>query len=84
MPGRLDDSERSREAVQRWSREQEVQRLIAQTPASLVGERVTVYRQEGTTQFYTAVVNSCNEKTKVLKSFSSQLVSFRSSQFKKA
>ena len=65
VPGRIDCSDRSEEVVQRWTREQEVQRLLAQTPPSLVGERVEIYRQEGTTRFYTAFITSCNDQTKV-------------------
>ena len=65
MTGPLDDSAEQLEAVKRWSQCQDGQRLLVQTPSILVGYRVEVYRQEGTTQWYTAVIHSYNEKTKV-------------------
>ena len=65
MTGPLDDSAEQLDAVKRWSQCQDGQRLLVQTPSILVGYRVEVYRQEGTTQWYTAVIHSYNEKTKV-------------------
>ena len=54
MTGPLDDSAEQLEAVKRWSQCQDGQRLLVQTPSILVGYRVEVYRQEGTTQWYTS------------------------------
>lgn len=52
-------------AVHRWSEMQDAQRILLTTPSVLVGERVEVYRAEGTTQWYTAVIVGYNESTKV-------------------
>lgn len=53
-------------AVRQWSEYQDGQRILLTTPSVLVGYRVEVYRAEGTTQWYTAVIVSYNENTKVL------------------
>ena len=44
---------------------QDGQRILLTTPSVLVGFRVEVYRAEGTTQWYTAVIVGYNEATKV-------------------
>lgn len=44
---------------------QDGQRILLTTPSVLVGFRVEVYRAEGTTQWYTAVIVGYNESTKV-------------------
>lgn len=48
---------------------QDGQRILLTTPSVLVGFRVEVYRAEGTTQWYTAVIVGYNESTKVRPSF---------------
>ncbi|XP_023290620.1 probable JmjC domain-containing histone demethylation protein 2C [Orussus abietinus] len=53
-------------AVRRWSEMQDGQRILLTTPSVLVGFRVEVYRAEGTTQWYTAVIVGYNESTKDL------------------
>ncbi|KDR23922.1 putative JmjC domain-containing histone demethylation protein 2C, partial [Zootermopsis nevadensis] len=52
--------------VQRWFELQDGQRILVTTPSVLVGYRVEVYRAEGTTQWYTAVIVSYNEATRDL------------------
>lgn len=52
-------------AVRRWAEMQDGQRILLTTPSILVGFRVEVYRAEGTTQWYTAVIVGYNEATKV-------------------
>lgn len=52
-------------AVRRWAEMQDGQRILLTTPSVLVGFRVEVYRAEGTTQWYTAVIVGYNESTKV-------------------
>lgn len=64
MPG-LRDYPELRAAVRRWSELQDGQRILVTTPSVLVGYRVEVYRAEGTTQWYTAVIVSYNEATRV-------------------
>ncbi|XP_014240695.1 probable JmjC domain-containing histone demethylation protein 2C isoform X3 [Cimex lectularius] len=53
-------------AVQEWTRAQDGQGIILATPSVLVGYRVQVYRSEGTTQWYTAVIVGYNEATREL------------------
>ena len=65
VTGPLDDGPEQMQAVLRWRHAQDAQRLMLQTPSLLVGYRVEVYRQEGTTQWYTAVIHDFNENTKV-------------------
>lgn len=64
LPG-LRDYPELRAAVRRWSELQDGQRILVTTPSVLVGYRVEVYRAEGTTQWYTAVIVSYNEATRV-------------------
>lgn len=52
-------------AIRRWLERQDGQRILLTTPSVLVGYRVKVYRAEGTTQWYTAVIIGYNEATKV-------------------
>ncbi|CAN7999657.1 unnamed protein product, partial [Ixodes pacificus] len=54
----------ARRAVKRWVEFQDGQRILVTTPSVLVGYRVQVYRAEGTTQWYTAVIISYNETTR--------------------
>lgn len=54
-----------RTAVKRWAEQQDGQRILLTTPSVLVGYRVEVYRAEGTTQWYTAVIIGYNEATRV-------------------
>ncbi|EEC07708.1 hypothetical protein IscW_ISCW018594 [Ixodes scapularis] len=56
----------ARRAVKRWVEFQDGQRILVTTPSVLVGYRVQVYRAEGTTQWYTAVIISYNETTRAL------------------
>ncbi|KAG8233278.1 hypothetical protein J437_LFUL013842, partial [Ladona fulva] len=55
-----------RAAVRRWAEFQDGQRILLTTPSVLVGYRVEVYRAEGTTQWYTAVIVGYNESTREL------------------
>ncbi|XP_074643644.1 uncharacterized protein LOC141900577 isoform X2 [Tubulanus polymorphus] len=50
-------------AIQNWLEEQDGQKILLTTPTVLVGFRVRVYRSEGTTQWYTAVIKSYNDST---------------------
>lgn len=52
-------------AVRRWAEQQDGQRILLTTPSVLVGYRVEVYRAEGTTQWYTAVIVGYNDATRV-------------------
>lgn len=52
-------------AVRAWVGEQDGQRILLTTPSVLVGFRVQVYRAEGTTQWYTAVIVGYNHATRV-------------------
>lgn len=52
-------------AVRQWAEMQDGQSILLTTPSVLVGFRVEVYRAEGTTQWYTAVIVGYNESTKV-------------------
>ena len=51
--------------VRRWEELQDCYRIITNTPSVLVGYRVEVYRSEGTTQWYTAVIGGHDEETGV-------------------
>lgn len=53
------------QAVKTWFDYQDSQKILLTTPTVLVGYRVEVYRVEGTTQWYTAVIQSYNHATKV-------------------
>ncbi|XP_022919363.2 probable JmjC domain-containing histone demethylation protein 2C isoform X1 [Onthophagus taurus] len=53
-------------SVKRWAEQQDGQRILLATPSVLVGYRVEVYRAEGTTQWYTAVIVGYNEATRDL------------------
>ncbi|XP_069993330.1 probable JmjC domain-containing histone demethylation protein 2C [Penaeus vannamei] len=53
-------------AVRAWVGEQDGQRILLTTPSVLVGFRVQVYRAEGTTQWYTAVIVGYNHATREL------------------
>lgn len=64
MPGVREYPE-LRAAVRRWAEQQDGQRILLTTPSVLVGYRVEVYRAEGTTQWYTAVIIGYNEATRV-------------------
>lgn len=61
----LKDYPELRAAVKRWVEQQDGQRILLTTPSVLVGYRVEVYRAEGTTQWYTAVIVGYNEATRV-------------------
>ncbi|VDI29098.1 Hypothetical predicted protein [Mytilus galloprovincialis] len=54
------------QAVKNWFDYQDGQKILLTTPTVLVGYRVEVYRAEGTTQWYTAVIQSYNHSTKTL------------------
>ena len=54
-----------KKVVRRWPEYQDGQSILLTTPSVLVGYRVEVYRAEGTTQWYTAVIQSYNENTRV-------------------
>ncbi|XP_061186493.1 lysine-specific demethylase 3A-like isoform X2 [Saccostrea echinata] len=54
------------QAVKNWLDYQDGQRILLTTPTVLVGYRLEVYRAEGTTQWYTAVIQSYNHTTKSL------------------
>lgn len=66
MPGVREYPE-LRIATKRWAEQQDGQRILLTTPSVLVGYRVEVYRAEGTTQWYTAVIVGYNEATRVNK-----------------
>lgn len=53
------------QAVKTWLDYQDGQKILLTTPTVLVGYRLEVYRAEGTTQWYTAVIQSYNHTTKV-------------------
>jgi len=52
-------------AVRQWFEYQNGQQMLLETPSVLIGYRAKVYRADGTTQWYTAVINSYDEATKV-------------------
>lgn len=51
--------------LRHWKEFEDSQKILLTTPSVLVGYRVKVYRSEGTTQWYTAVIVSYNENSKV-------------------
>lgn len=51
--------------VKAWTDYQDGQKILLTTPTVLLGYRVEVYRTEGTTQWYTAVIKSYNHANKV-------------------
>ena len=53
------------QCIKNWFDCQDGQKILLTTPTVLVGYRVEVYRAEGTTQWYTAVIQSYNHSTKV-------------------
>ncbi|KAK3095194.1 hypothetical protein FSP39_011276 [Pinctada imbricata] len=53
-------------AIKAWLDYQDGQKLLLTTPTILVGYRLEVYRAEGTTQWYTAVIQGYNHTTKTL------------------
>ncbi|CAG2170332.1 unnamed protein product, partial [Oppiella nova] len=55
-----------RKALRKWIQFQDSQQLLQKTPSVLFGNRVKVYRSEGTTQWYTAVIVSYNDNTREL------------------
>ena len=57
------------EAVRRWAECQAGQRILVTTPSIVVGYRAQVYRAEGATQWYTAVIVSHDEENGVRSSF---------------
>lgn len=58
-------SPEAQKAVKAWVDYQDGQKILLTTPTVLVGYRLKVYRAEGTTQWYTAVIQSYNHTTKV-------------------
>ena len=52
-------------SIRRWQEQRDGQSILLTTPSVLVGYRVEVYRAEGTTQWYTAVIQSYNDSTQV-------------------
>jgi len=52
-------------SLKEWLDYQDGQKILLTTPTVLVGYRLEVYRAEGTTQWYTAVIQSYNHGTKV-------------------
>lgn len=54
-----------KKAVKSWVDYQDGQKILLTTPTVLVGYRVEVYRAEGTTQWYTAVIKAYNHTSKV-------------------
>ncbi|XP_054167428.1 lysine-specific demethylase 3B-like [Oppia nitens] len=55
-----------KKALRKWTEFQDSQKILLTTPSVLVGYRVKVYRSEGTTQWYTAVIVSYNDNTREL------------------
>ena len=56
-------------AVRQWAEMQDGQSILKTTPSVLSGFRVEVYRAEGTTQWYTAVIVCYNQLTNVIQLF---------------
>ncbi|KAI8792891.1 lysine-specific demethylase 3B isoform X1 [Biomphalaria glabrata] len=52
--------------IKAWTDYQDGQKILLTTPTVLLGYRVEVYRTEGTTQWYTAVIKSYNHANKSL------------------
>ena len=65
----IKDQSDIRKAVRNWVEEQNCQKILLTTPSVLVGYRLRVYRAEGTTQWYTAVIKSYNATSRVRRSF---------------
>lgn len=63
-----------RVATRRWCEQQDGHKILLTTPSVLVGFRVEVYRVEGTTQWYTAVIVGYNEATRVNVYFSRESI----------
>ncbi|XP_067128149.1 LOW QUALITY PROTEIN: probable JmjC domain-containing histone demethylation protein 2C [Centruroides vittatus] len=55
-----------KKSIKKWTEYQDGQKILLTTPSVLVGYRVEVYRVEGTTQWYTAVIVSYNDNTREL------------------
>ena len=51
--------------VRRWLEDGAAQRLLLTTPSVLLGERLSVYRVEGTTQWYSAFIRGIHQETGV-------------------
>ena len=56
---------RSESEVRAWCEEAAAQRILLTTPSLLLGERLSVYRVEGTTQWYSAFIIGINQETGV-------------------
>ena len=56
---------RSESEVRSWCDEVAAQRILLTTPSVLLGERLSVYRVEGTTQWYSAFIIGVNQETGV-------------------
>jgi hypothetical protein len=69
-------SEAVREAVRKWAELQAGQRILVTTPSVVVGYRCQVYRSEGATQWYTAVIVGLDEETGVCHQFTHRHVHF--------
>lgn len=61
------------QAIKDWLDYQDGQKILLTTPTVLVGYRIEVYRAEGTTQWYTAVIQSYNHATKVCTNYTKYL-----------
>ena len=55
----------AKEAVRKWAELQAGQRILVTTPSIVVGYRCQVYRSEGATQWYTAVIVGHDEDSGV-------------------
>ena len=56
---------RSESEVRKWCEDTAAQRILLTTPSVLVGERLSVYRVEGTTQWYSAFIIGHNQESGV-------------------
>ena len=54
---------RSESEVRKWSEDAAAQRLLLTMPSELLGQRLSVYRVEGTTQWYSAFIIGHNQET---------------------
>ena len=54
---------RSESEVRKWCEDVAAQRILVTTPSVLVGERLSVYRVEGTTQWYSAFIIGINQES---------------------
>ena len=61
MPG-LAVTAKTEAEVRRWLEDGAAQRLLLTTPSVLLGERLSVYRVEGTTQWYSAFIIAHNHE----------------------